>query len=481
MTSQSKVRVGLLLIVALGAGLRLSGLEFQSLWFDEICSWRAAAKPSLAGTLAAARSDVHPPGYYILLHLVVRVAGDSEVALRLPSAIAGIFVILMTYFLGRRLYSVREGLLGAALMAVSWAPLYYSQEARAYSLLLLAALVASHLYWMLLSNLQLCARPSWPAIAYPIAACAMAYLHYFGLLLVCLHAMGAAFHFRRSPVVLGRLALVFGAAALCLTPMVPAMLSQSGRASFWMVAPGPDFLVRYGRFVFSRSGALAAMAVILLGTQLVSWLRHRDSREDAVSLLHPGMFLSLWFLAPLGAAFLASHLLRPVLTYRNLILCLPAAYLLLARAIVLLPVPRRLRLAAAVLVPLLTLLHVTVGRGYYSKVSKGQFREAALYLDRYPSPVPRPLILSATDPGGFDYYLSRFGSALRTDLFVGWQVPLVALVLEERAPQHVWLLRGHDPVEPEFLAWMTSHMELLDHGKFRDTDVWLFEIGKRSE
>ena len=48
--------------------------------------------------------------------------------------------MLVTFLLGRRLYSAREGPRAALLMAVLWAPIFYSQEPRTDFLILAAAL-----------------------------------------------------------------------------------------------------------------------------------------------------------------------------------------------------------------------------------------------------------------------------------------------------------------------------------------------------
>src|SRR5215210_1747579 len=125
-------------VMLLASVLRFYGLEIQSLRFDELETWRYAIKspPGILEATGVSGSDPHPPGYYLFIHYWMQLAGDAEWALRLPSAVAGVLSVLVTFLLGRRLYSAREGLIAALLMTVLWAPIYYSQEARAYSLYL---------------------------------------------------------------------------------------------------------------------------------------------------------------------------------------------------------------------------------------------------------------------------------------------------------------------------------------------------------
>ncbi|HXW00676.1 MAG TPA: hypothetical protein VEC93_19825, partial [Anaerolineae bacterium] len=57
-----------LLILWLAFGLRLYHLDFQSIWWDEGHSIFVASQPiSQIPTLPA--MDVHPPAYFVLLHL----------------------------------------------------------------------------------------------------------------------------------------------------------------------------------------------------------------------------------------------------------------------------------------------------------------------------------------------------------------------------------------------------------------------------
>ena len=59
-------------------------------WFDELFIVRIAQLPSIATMWQALghASDTMPPGYHLLMRIVGRGFGYSEVAMRLPSALA---------------------------------------------------------------------------------------------------------------------------------------------------------------------------------------------------------------------------------------------------------------------------------------------------------------------------------------------------------------------------------------------------------
>ena len=180
-------------ILAAAAVLRLSALDAQSLWLDELVSWQQASAPSVRDVIERLRGDVHPPLFAILLHFAIGCFGDSEAALRLPSALAGIAAVYAIFRVGEQLWSVREGLAAAALLAVSWTPVQFAQEARSYSLLMLATLAAFGCAFAALRRLERGERVRGPVIGgFWLAATAACHLHYFGLLFVALLGLGLA-------------------------------------------------------------------------------------------------------------------------------------------------------------------------------------------------------------------------------------------------------------------------------------------------
>src|SRR5271169_926145 len=91
-------------LTLLAAALRLSTLDLQSFWYDEAFTPVHVLHASLAATL---RSVVHtensPPLWYVLEWADARVLGTGEVALRLPSALAGIATVPVAWAIGREL------------------------------------------------------------------------------------------------------------------------------------------------------------------------------------------------------------------------------------------------------------------------------------------------------------------------------------------------------------------------------------------
>lgn len=124
----------MLVLLAAALLLRLPNLN-QSLWYDEVVYSGAALQgESLRWVLT---QDVHPPLYALVLWGWIQVAGESEIALRLPSLLCGLASVVVVLALAKRWCDYRVAVLAAALIAVSPAHIWYSQENKTNMLMLL--------------------------------------------------------------------------------------------------------------------------------------------------------------------------------------------------------------------------------------------------------------------------------------------------------------------------------------------------------
>jgi mannosyltransferase len=123
-------------LTVLGAVLRFATLGVQAYHHDEIVTASRVLRVGFGHAMdAVGFSESAPPLYYALAWIWTQVAGTGEWGLRSLSAVAGVATIPVAYFLGRELRSSRTGIVAAALVATNPMLLWYSQEARAYALL----------------------------------------------------------------------------------------------------------------------------------------------------------------------------------------------------------------------------------------------------------------------------------------------------------------------------------------------------------
>ncbi len=91
----------LLPIVAVAAALRFYAIDHSSFWSDEGNTW-AIIQRSFGQIARDAAADIHPPGYYWLLKLWAAAWGTSPAALRSFSALCGILLVALVFFVARR-------------------------------------------------------------------------------------------------------------------------------------------------------------------------------------------------------------------------------------------------------------------------------------------------------------------------------------------------------------------------------------------
>lgn len=182
--------VGFLLLA--GWALRLYRLGVQSLWYDEVVS-AILARQSLLQLTAHTAGDIHPPAYYYLLHFWIRLVGDSEYALALPSAFFSLLLIPLLCRLGRRLVGWRATAWGIALLTFSPFNLWYAQEVRMYTMGAALGLAALYGASRMMESPDPDKQgryyvPSGPWLVYVLASTVGLYtLYYFAFLLLFLN------------------------------------------------------------------------------------------------------------------------------------------------------------------------------------------------------------------------------------------------------------------------------------------------------
>ncbi|NOT33783.1 MAG: hypothetical protein HOP12_06380 [Candidatus Eisenbacteria bacterium] len=126
----------------MAAVVRAFRLGSQSLWADEILTWHSV-QLGLPMDLSRWLENVHGPLYGLLLHGWIALAGDSEWALRAPSLVFGVALVPTTAWFAARWLEPRAAVPAAWLAAGAPYLVWYSQEARNYSLLMLCSAAAA--------------------------------------------------------------------------------------------------------------------------------------------------------------------------------------------------------------------------------------------------------------------------------------------------------------------------------------------------
>jgi len=176
--------IGASLLILVAFGIVTADIQRDSLWNDEGWTVWAVYSPYLADMFARVRGDVHPPFYFLVLYGWVRLTGESVYTLRLLSALFGMIGLAATYAVGKKLIDRPTGLMALVILGTASFFVYYTREARMYTLLLALGALSTwaYLLWRERSTL-------FRALAYGLLMAAMLYTHYAGGIVIMTHIL----------------------------------------------------------------------------------------------------------------------------------------------------------------------------------------------------------------------------------------------------------------------------------------------------
>ncbi|MDP3395077.1 MAG: glycosyltransferase family 39 protein [Methanoregula sp.] len=150
----SRYAQSLIILTILGFFLRFYNLGFNSLWLDEASTNTFAVLSIPEIWKATAGGEFNPPLFYWIEHVML-MFGNNEVVLRFVPALLGVLTIPLIYFAGKEFMDRNVGIIAAAAFTFSPFLIFYSQEARAYSMMLFFVAFALVFYFKALKTNEL--------------------------------------------------------------------------------------------------------------------------------------------------------------------------------------------------------------------------------------------------------------------------------------------------------------------------------------
>ncbi|MGB1249803.1 MAG: glycosyltransferase family 39 protein [Candidatus Promineifilaceae bacterium] len=378
-------RWAMLLIVLGGFVLRVYGIDTMSFWSDEVLTPLRSAlsvREILSNQVVIqgiVSQDTHPPLYFLIIHLTRRLLGTSDLAYRFVAVVFGTLTIPVIGHFGRNLFNPHVGLIAAILMAINPLHIWYAQEARMYTLLVLCMLLASLMLWHAWEEHTITRLPRWVA-AYTLFAGLAIYTHYTAAFLIL--AQGVVWLWILWSRQLWKLVagiLASGVvASLPLIPIVIPRLLAGEEASYYLISPEIFFLDVLRGFGFGRTADYTQTwtypLLVLLGIVLLLGVWKARLFQRA--------FLLTYLLAATVGLLAGSYLFKPMyLGPHHMMVGLPAFVLLLAVAIVEIR-PKYLTplIALVVLTSQLTSLNNLYRNPNYAK---DNYRDLVRYVDQH--------------------------------------------------------------------------------------------------
>jgi mannosyltransferase len=324
----SREKQAIVALTLLALLLRLTSLS-RSLFTDEAYSL-ALAQRGFGHMLGLFGYEANGTPYPIVLWPLIRIFHSSETLLRLPAVLAGTASVPALWWAARRYAAPAAALIAAALLAVNPMAVFYSQFARPYALVMLAACLAFGALPRALAR----GASRGPWAGYVLA---MALLAYCDILAAPIAIPVQALIARRAGrPAFRRWLLSLGALLICCVPLlIAAAIAHSRRnALYWLPKPdrglvtlaAQEFTGGFSGVSAVRWATIAAGAVVV-GGALWSLRRARDAAEPRAAIVTA---IGWGILPPL--LLLIVSFARPVFWPRYAIIALPGLCLLFAVA-----------------------------------------------------------------------------------------------------------------------------------------------------
>jgi mannosyltransferase len=306
-----------LVVITVIVGTAFRFITPSHIWLDEALTIEISGR-HLPQLFSALRHDGSPPLYYLLLHYWMAMFGNGDVAVRALSGVLSVATLPLAYFAGRRVARVaasfghiephaelRTGVAALLLFATSPYAIRYGTEARMYCLVVFLALAFA---LVLARALEAPSRRRWAAVT--VVTAALAYTHYWTLLMLASVACFLLLQARRRPtyrpLCLHALYAMLAAIVLFL-PWAPNFIFQMLHTGTpWAPPVHAEVLLDT---VFSWAGPASIGALLALVLLLMAFLGFSarpadDGLHISMSGRVPGRYLAAMWLVPLVLAYL---------------------------------------------------------------------------------------------------------------------------------------------------------------------------------
>lgn len=297
----------LMVLLAVAAALRIPGLG-TGLWLDEIQTQLDYARMPWGQLLTTFDTTNQHLLYSISARLAQSVGGESALTLRLPAMVFGVASIWASLFFGLRWMPRREAWWAAVLLVVSYHHVWFSQNARGYTALLVGTLVSSALFLDLVRGERSGPRWIW---SYAFVTTLTLLTHVTALVVVATHGLVWLWRVRQlragptrwAPLVAMVLAGTLTAAAYApiFTQVLKAVGGSGGATVAYKWQDPAWFLTEFVRAAISGvpAGAIVVPAAALIGI-IGLYAAWRQDRVATVLMVMPLALIA-------GLVLLAGH------------------------------------------------------------------------------------------------------------------------------------------------------------------------------
>lgn len=384
----------------------------ESLWLDEVYTYYASDTwESLTATIGWKEKNMWL--YHILMYFW-KFLGPGEAIMRLLSVIFGVCSVVAMYKLGKEIQGKLLGFIVGLFLSLNTHFLYYTQEARGYTLFVLFFILSS-LY--LVKHVK--TNKAINRNLYVVFVIASFFTHLYTIIFVPFQAIFLLWHSRSKKKLISFIGtyLVIG---LGLSPIVIAyiastagsVVTKSAGALSWIPMPGYDTIYKFYLSYSSTSHALFFINIILIIFVIVNFFVYKPPvlKKNANFLIY---FLIMAFV-PTLFLFVFSLFIKPLFIMRYLLFVLPAFLMVIALSLVSMKNKRIFYFVLFVMV----VLNLNILRVYHDQVRKEQWREVTQLLNDKYKPGDSIIVFPESSILPLSYYDKVYNYSLNTEKII---------------------------------------------------------------
>lgn len=470
------------ILILLSLGVSMYSLFTQSIRLDEAQSiWQANRTiPAIMDIISA---DVHVPLYHTLLHFWMQIFGTDIAVVRMLSFIFFILTLPILYILAEEMSNNRVAWLTVLLFSLSPFVIWYTTEARMYTLFTFATTL-SHLFFLRFIRSQ----GKTNKLNYFLTLLLGFYSHYFFFFVVATQGFFLLLRYIQTTYANNQeeankyKALFFSflgmslSAFLFLVPWLFFVFKNGGASHTKPLIAAPstyNILETFVSFLFGFQSQTLDAVLVSLWPIAVALLFLIFTRQKKTDLQYIDYFALMTFL-PILLVFLISYI-RPIFLSRYLILVTPSLFFMIASILMEhSKVTARYVSTALITVMVLLLFYQTTSA---QTPVKEDYKGAAMYLQQHIS--TQDIIVVSSPFTIYPLEYSYSGSAA-IDTIPQWDnysagaiPPFSEKNMQQQINkyktqyQNMYIVLSYDQgYEKKVRNYLDTHFQLLDHKTF---------------
>jgi len=297
--------IGVILLLAII--LRLSHIDFISLWNDELYTLCHISDMGSALNLKNTFLDPgNPPLFFIISNIWLLFFNKSIILIRILPFIISIFGIYSIYFVIRKILNKKTALIASFLSSINLFMICEANEIRSYVLSMALLIWGLYYFYKLRNNFSYK-----NLIIYTLISILLVNIHYYCVLYVLFNFIFGVFLFKNKIKFLISNCFI----GLSFLPYFILANKHALSEGFNSWIEKPDFSVLNNHIIFYFGNILFFILIVLF----CAWIYKKLSRRQKTIFLYTNLSIAFVFVA----AFMISILIKPILFERYFCIFLP--------------------------------------------------------------------------------------------------------------------------------------------------------------